>query len=344
MDPVATERVRGFNRTVTQRVGALSEEYLARGRPLGASRVLWEIGDRGLDVRSLTATFDRAMDAATITGQTFLLRDSANVAVAATVSYDCASQTARITPTSPLGSAKVYTAQLTTAVRAADGTPLAATVRWWFTTADCPCSLLGGVTPRLHRPRRGRRPPGHGPDLRDGHEVHGRQDHALTAIRFYKDAGETGTHVGRLWNASGTQIGSATFAGETASGWQRATLTSPVTLTANATYTVSVGLNTPVRDDRRRALGADRQRPAAQRDAANGVFGNAAGHVPGAELRNVELLRRSGGLQHDSSTAPSVTSRTPVSGATGVDTGDHRHRHVRRSPWTRRRSPARRSR
>lgn len=53
MDVTATERVRRFNRTVTQRVGALSEEYLARDRPLGASRVLWEIGDGGLDVRLL---------------------------------------------------------------------------------------------------------------------------------------------------------------------------------------------------------------------------------------------------------------------------------------------------
>ncbi len=36
--------LRAFNRTVTERIGALDEEYLARGRPLGASRVLWEIG------------------------------------------------------------------------------------------------------------------------------------------------------------------------------------------------------------------------------------------------------------------------------------------------------------
>ena len=48
-------RVRSFNRTVTQRVGALQDEYLARGRPLGASRVLWEIGEDGADVRSLRA-------------------------------------------------------------------------------------------------------------------------------------------------------------------------------------------------------------------------------------------------------------------------------------------------
>jgi DNA-binding MarR family transcriptional regulator/GNAT superfamily N-acetyltransferase len=50
--------VRSFNRTVTQRVGALQDEYLARGRPLGASRVLWEIGADGADVRALRARLD----------------------------------------------------------------------------------------------------------------------------------------------------------------------------------------------------------------------------------------------------------------------------------------------
>jgi DNA-binding MarR family transcriptional regulator/GNAT superfamily N-acetyltransferase len=49
------ELVRSFNRTVTERIGALQDEYLARGRPLGASRVLWEIGAEGVDVRALRA-------------------------------------------------------------------------------------------------------------------------------------------------------------------------------------------------------------------------------------------------------------------------------------------------
>ncbi|GGI44490.1 DNA-binding MarR family transcriptional regulator [Agromyces flavus] len=53
LDPVAT--VRAFNRTVTERVGALEETYLARGRSLGASRLLWEIGRPGADVRELRA-------------------------------------------------------------------------------------------------------------------------------------------------------------------------------------------------------------------------------------------------------------------------------------------------
>ena len=50
--------VRSFNRAVTQRVGALQDEYLSRARPLGASRVLWEIGDDAADVRALRVRLD----------------------------------------------------------------------------------------------------------------------------------------------------------------------------------------------------------------------------------------------------------------------------------------------
>src|SRR5205823_10277191 len=46
-------QVRQFNRLVTQRVGALDDHFLGRGRPLGASRLLYEIGDRGADLREL---------------------------------------------------------------------------------------------------------------------------------------------------------------------------------------------------------------------------------------------------------------------------------------------------
>jgi DNA-binding MarR family transcriptional regulator/GNAT superfamily N-acetyltransferase len=58
MPDAAIEQVRSFNRTVTQRVGALQDEYLARGRPLGASRVLWEVGEAPVDVRVLRAKLD----------------------------------------------------------------------------------------------------------------------------------------------------------------------------------------------------------------------------------------------------------------------------------------------
>jgi DNA-binding MarR family transcriptional regulator len=48
------EQVRSFNRTVAERIGALQDTYLDRGRALGANRVLWEIGD-GTDLRALRA-------------------------------------------------------------------------------------------------------------------------------------------------------------------------------------------------------------------------------------------------------------------------------------------------
>ena len=52
------EQVRRFNRTVTQRVGALDDAFLSRGRPLGQARLLWEIGPEGSDVRLLRARLD----------------------------------------------------------------------------------------------------------------------------------------------------------------------------------------------------------------------------------------------------------------------------------------------
>jgi DNA-binding MarR family transcriptional regulator/GNAT superfamily N-acetyltransferase len=51
MDPV--DRVRSFNRTVTQRIGALETHFLGRDRSLGACRLLFEIGPDGAEVRHL---------------------------------------------------------------------------------------------------------------------------------------------------------------------------------------------------------------------------------------------------------------------------------------------------
>src|SRR5688500_5556528 len=54
VDDAMVEQVRRFNRLVTQRAGALEDHYLARGRALGASRVLWEIAS-GCEIRHLRA-------------------------------------------------------------------------------------------------------------------------------------------------------------------------------------------------------------------------------------------------------------------------------------------------
>src|SRR5436189_4598620 len=51
MDEVAT--LRRFNRCYTQRVGVLDESYLDSGRPLGPSRLLFEVGSAGARVADL---------------------------------------------------------------------------------------------------------------------------------------------------------------------------------------------------------------------------------------------------------------------------------------------------
>jgi DNA-binding MarR family transcriptional regulator/GNAT superfamily N-acetyltransferase len=51
-------QVRSFNRVTTQRIGALNDAFLSRGRPLGEARLLWEIGPDGADVRRLRSRLD----------------------------------------------------------------------------------------------------------------------------------------------------------------------------------------------------------------------------------------------------------------------------------------------
>ncbi|HEY4202521.1 MAG TPA: DUF4082 domain-containing protein [Devosiaceae bacterium] len=65
----------------------------------------------------------------------------------------------------------------------------------------------------------------------------------ITGLRYYKTAGDTGTHTGSLWTASGQLLKTATFTNETASGWQTVTFDSPVTVTAGTTYVASYQSN-----------------------------------------------------------------------------------------------------
>ncbi|WP_373688856.1 MarR family transcriptional regulator [Verrucosispora sioxanthis] len=58
MDRALVDVVRRFNRTVTQRLGALDDSYLARDRPLAQSRLLWEIGPGGAEVAALRTRLD----------------------------------------------------------------------------------------------------------------------------------------------------------------------------------------------------------------------------------------------------------------------------------------------
>src|SRR5437763_12987674 len=53
MEMPLVEQVRSFNRTMTERVGALTDHFLGRNHPLGEARLLWEIGEQETRVREL---------------------------------------------------------------------------------------------------------------------------------------------------------------------------------------------------------------------------------------------------------------------------------------------------
>jgi hypothetical protein len=66
----------------------------------------------------------------------------------------------------------------------------------------------------------------------------------ITHIRFWKQLGEpAGNHVGRIWNATGTQLASTTFMCETASGWQTAPLATPLQISAGVRYKVTYNVH-----------------------------------------------------------------------------------------------------
>ncbi|MEK9194978.1 MAG: DUF4082 domain-containing protein, partial [Patescibacteria group bacterium] len=62
----------------------------------------------------------------------------------------------------------------------------------------------------------------------------------IRGIRFYKGPTNISTHTGRLWtDTGGTPLGTATFTGETALGWQEASFSSPILISANTPYIAS---------------------------------------------------------------------------------------------------------
>ena len=64
---------------------------------------------------------------------------------------------------------------------------------------------------------------------------------SITGIRFYKSSGNTGTHIGHIWDPPNTTtpLATVTFTGETSSGWQQILFSSPISVTAGTTYVAS---------------------------------------------------------------------------------------------------------
>ena len=191
---------------------------------------------------TVTVTFSEPMDASTITGATFELRDAANNLIASTVTAN--GTTATLTPTILLAAATTYTAtvkggQTDPRVKDLSGNALAASAIWSFTTttsqpcAGTPCTAWSSSTVPAILSENDPNAVEVGVKFRS--DVAG----YITGIRFYKGIGNTGTHVGNLWSANGTNLATATFTNETGTGWQQVAFPTPVPIAANTVYVAS---------------------------------------------------------------------------------------------------------
>jgi hypothetical protein len=191
---------------------------------------------------TVRATFSEAMNASTITSTTFILRDG-TTSVAAGVAYNAGTLAATLTPSQPLAAGRVYTATITggsSGVKDLAGNALASDYVGSFTTASSSPAAVTIWSPSAI-------PAAFANSDTSSVElgVKFRADVAgtVTGVRFYKGTGTTGTHTGTLWSSTGTQLATATFTGETASGWQQVSFASPVAITPNTVYVVSYHTN-----------------------------------------------------------------------------------------------------
>jgi hypothetical protein len=111
---------------------------------------------------------------------------------------------------------------------------------WKFTTgavAQCPCSIWQDAAPS------GAVDAADGSAVTLGLKFQAGTGGFITAVRFYKEPDNTGTHTGSLWAADGTLLATGTFSAETASGWQELDFSAPVAVTAGTTYVASYHTN-----------------------------------------------------------------------------------------------------
>lgn len=65
----------------------------------------------------------------------------------------------------------------------------------------------------------------------------------IGGIKYFKGANDNGSHTGSLWTTTGTLLGTVTFTNETASGWQLALFSNPISIAAGTSYVASYQSN-----------------------------------------------------------------------------------------------------
>jgi hypothetical protein len=148
-------------------------------------------------------------------------------------------------------------------------------------------------------------------------------DGTITGVRFYKGAGNGGTHTGQVWSAAGTALRTGTFSGESSTGWQTLTFSPPLPVTAGTAYVASYFAPDGhyAADDRffssRDYVATPLTAPRGLTSGGNGVFRAGAGFPaePSPTDANyyVDVMFVDGGAG-----APAVLTTTPEAGVTGV--------------------------
>ncbi|HLA60129.1 MAG TPA: DUF4082 domain-containing protein [Puia sp.] len=98
------------------------------------------------------------------------------------------------------------------------------------TAQNCPCNIFGTAAPTVTVEN------DNSGGIVVGTKFRSALNGTVTGIRFYKASGNSGTHQGLLYNNTGTLLAQATFTGETATGWQQVSFSTPVTIVAGQTY------------------------------------------------------------------------------------------------------------
>ncbi|MBG1271565.1 N,N-dimethylformamidase beta subunit family domain-containing protein [Nostoc sp. WHI] len=114
----------------------------------------------------------------------------------------------------------------------------------------------------------------------------------ILAVRFWKAPSETGTHIGKIWSATGVLLASTTFTNETASGWQQQALNTPLIVQANTTYVVSVNVNSYyVATYHELDSAIVNEDISSVADGQNGVYNTVPGSFPNGSYRNTNYFR-----------------------------------------------------
>ncbi|WP_344059087.1 DUF4082 domain-containing protein [Microbacterium pumilum] len=174
---------------------------------------------------NVTATFDRDMAGSSPT----LSLQAGTTSIQGTSAYDAVTKRLTFDPAADLSAATTYTATVRVSGATFD--------TWSFSTADAAATgqtqnLFGVETPQTESAA-------DSDPVELGTAFQVTEAGKVTAIRFYKGAGNVGVHTGTLWSSTGQSLATVTFTGESASGWQRAVLSVPVDVVPGQTYVVS---------------------------------------------------------------------------------------------------------